>query len=253
MERLVNHLQQVATHHDLAQLHQWLCTYMLYAQTAVMPTVETVNIPAPSAREPVLKKIRWKGSHLLLPQRIIEEIPPRSLALLAVRNYMEASASKRRTVQSIFWTIVIIVVISPLVYIASERLPEEAHRWFFHLVVLVPIHMVWSWRARIAEQIERELLQRVGEVDTLLHALEAAIKLDIKTGVPGKLVDDTLARLNTLRREHGYPEISRDDLLPPLPPEDNEQKQPSSPAVDKGEFLRRHPPDEYNKVDKVRI
>lgn len=255
MERLIDHLQQVAMHGELAQFYQWLCTYMLYTQTAIMPTVEIVHTSAhsPPAREPVLKQLRWKGTHLLLPQRVLEGIPSRPLALLAVRNYMEAVASRRYTVQSILWTMVIIFVVSPLVYIASERLSKEAYRWFFHFLVLVPIHTVWSWRARLAEQIERELLKRAGDADTILQALEAAVKVDIKTGVPDKLVNDLLARLNTLRREHGYAEVSKNDLLPPPPEQDEEQKPPPAPTVDKGEFLRKHPPDEYNKVDRVKV
>ncbi|GIV17783.1 MAG: hypothetical protein KatS3mg022_3218 [Armatimonadota bacterium] len=253
MERLTDHLQQVAMHSDLAQFYQWLCTYMLYTHTVITPTVEIIRTSAhsPPAREPVLKQLRWKGTHLLLPQHVLEVIPPRPLALLAVRNYIEAVTSRRYTVQSILLTVAIILVVSPIAYIVGERFSKEAHRWLFHLVVLVPIHKVWSWRDHLAEQIERELLKHAGDADAILQALETAVKLDIQAGVPDKLVNDLLARLNTLRREHGYAEVNKNDLLPPPPTEDEEQKPSPAPAIDKVEFLHRHPPDEYNQVDRV--
>lgn len=74
MERLVTHLQQIATHHDLAQFHQWLCTYMLYVQSGTPPTAEIVPH---DPRSSLLQGLRWKGLHLLVADRALREVPVR--------------------------------------------------------------------------------------------------------------------------------------------------------------------------------
>lgn len=255
VERVVVHLQQVANDPALAQFQQWLRIYMLYAGVAITPIVEVVNPEVPRLFGPVstLQQIRWKGARLQLSQRLLQEIPPRLLALLAVRNYIEADTFRRSVLRSILYTIVLFPLLSVLVYILGERFPQKAYEWAMQLVVLLPIRWVWSWWSHLAEQVERKLLQHTGEEETLLQALEAVARLDLKRGVPDKQVDELLNRLNALRRERGYPDLSREALLPPRPPEEEASDTARPPAMEKGEFLRRHPPDEYNKVDRVRV
>lgn len=96
------------------------------------------------------------------------------------------------------------------------------------------------------------MLKSTADSDIFLQGLVTVVKVDIKIRGADRTVGDMVGRLNFLRKENGYPEVTMEELLPLLPPEDGERNQPSSPAVDKGEFLLRHPPDEYNKVDKVR-
>lgn len=250
MERLVTHLQQIATHHDLAQFHQWLCTYMLYVQSGTPPTAEIVPY---DPRASLLQGLRWKGLHLLVPDRALREVPARPLALLAVRGYLEAQARRRLTIRSILLTLLIVFTIPPLLFRLAPPTHGKAYHWLLHLFVLVPIERTWAWQRKIARRIDREVVRSTGETDIFLEGLVTVIKVDIKIRGADRIVADMVGRLNSLCKENGYPEVTMEELLPPLPPEDGEQGQPASPAMDKGEFLLRHPPDEYNKVDKVRI
>jgi hypothetical protein len=250
MERLVQHLQQVANHHDLAQLHQWLCTYMLYVQSGTSPTVEVVpHDPHIS----LLGGLRWKGLHLMVPDRALQEVPARHLALLAVRGYLEAQAKRRFTVRSFLLTFLILFTIPLLIYHLAPPTHDKVYHWMFHLLVIVPIERVWAWRRSIARRIDREIVQSTGETETFLQALTAVIKADIKRRGLDKNVADLVSRLNSLCKENGYPEVTMEELMPPPPSDDDGHKHPSRPPIDKDEFLLRHPPNEYNKVDKVRI
>lgn len=221
---------------------------MLYAQAGVTPAVD---VYPHNPRVPILQGIIWKGMQVWVPDRALEEIPPYPLALLAVRNYMETTARRRLIWRSVALTALFLITIPPLIYRLTQNTPEEWARWLFHLVVLVPIEWAWGWWHHIAKVIDRQLMQESGQTDTFLQAMELAVKFDLRAGVPKKNVDDLIERLNALRSEEGYPKLSEEDLRPPLPPEDNGQQAYCPPAMDKEEFLRRHPPDEYNKVDTI--
>lgn len=232
MERLTDHLQQVATHPNLAQLQQWLAAYMLYAQVAVIPTVEVVPAPAQpsSSKAPVIKQLRWKGTHLRLPQQALEKVPPRFLALLAMRNYVLHEVYTRYLKRSLLLTLFILLVVAPLVFALTEDEAAETRKWVYRLAVVLPLHLIWWWRSTVEEETERELVQRTGEINTLLEALESAVRLDINAGVPDNMVNDMMARLNALRRAHGYPELNRDDLLPAAAPENEQQHRSGATA-----------------------
>ncbi|MEJ5252047.1 MAG: hypothetical protein HPY54_07125 [Chthonomonadetes bacterium] len=249
MEHWSQDLQLVATRPDVAQFQQWLATCMLYAQTGVMPAVQ---VYPHNTRQPLLRGIIWKGMQVWVPDRALEEIPPYPLALLALRNYMEAKARQKLIWRSIALTALILFTVPTVIYEMTRNLPEEWSRWLFHLLVLLPIHYVWSWIQHIAAQIDRQVVQGVGQTDAFLQGMEAAIKIDLKVGVADKEITSQMARLNTLRRELGYPEVERGDLFP-SPAEGDGDGEHLPPAIDKGEFLRRHPPDEYKKVDRIEI
>jgi hypothetical protein len=250
MERLVQHLQQIANQHDLAQLHQWVCTFMLYVQSGAYPTMETVPH---DPRFSLLRGLRWKGLHLMVPERALQEVPAQYLAILAVRGYLEAQARRRLTIRSILLTLLIVFTIPPLIYHLAPPTHDKVYHWMFHMLVIVPIERVWAWHRSIARRIDREIVQSTGETETFLQALTAVIKADIKRRGLDKNVADLVSRLNSLCKENGYPEVTMEELMPPPPSDDDGHKPLSRPAIDKGEFLLRHPPDEYNKVDKVRI
>ena len=250
MERLVQHLQQIANHHDLAQLHQWVCTYMLYVQSGAYPTMETVPH---DRRCSLLGGLRWKGLHLMVPERALQEVPARYLAILAVRGYLEAQARRRLTIRSILLTLSIVLTIPPLIYHLAPPTHDKVYHWMFHLLVIVPIERVWAWHRSIAQRIDREIVKSTGETEVFLQALTTVIKADLKIKGTEKNAADLIGRLNSLRKENGYPEVTMEELMPPPPSDDDGHKQPSRPPTDKDEFLLRHPPDEYNKVDKVRI
>ena len=250
MEQLVNHLQQVAIHHDLAQLHQWLCTYMLYAQVGTLPTVEMVSH---DPRVSLLQGLRWKGSHLMVSDRALQEVPARPLALLAARGYLEAQARRRLTLRSILLTLLIVFTIPPLIFHLAPPVHGKVHHWLFHLLVFIPVERVWAWQRKIARRVDREVVRSTGETELFLQALTTVIRADIRTRGTDRIVAELLSRLNDLRDENGYPKVTMEELLPPPPQPNDTQNPPSPPAIDKNEFLHRHPPDEYNKVDKVRI
>ncbi len=250
MERLVQHLQQVANHHDLAQLHQWLCTYMLYVQSGTSPTLEVVpHVPSIS----LLGGLHWKGLHLMVPDRALQEVPAQHLALLAVRGYLEAQARRRLTIRSVLLTFLVLLTITPLIFLLAPPTHDKVYHWMFHLLVIVPIERVWAWHRKITQQIDHEIVKSTGETEIFLQALTTVIKADIKIKGMDKDVEELIGRLNSLCKEKGYPEVTMEELIPPPPPQDDGQGEPPRPAVDKDEFLLRHPPNEYNKVDKVRI
>jgi hypothetical protein len=250
MERLVQHLQQIANQHDLAQLHQWVCTYMLYVQSGAYPTMETVPH---DPRFSLLRGLRWKGLHLMVPERALQEVPARYLAILAVRGYLEAQARRRLTIRSILLTLLIVFTIPLLIYHLAPPTHDKVYHWMFHMLVIVPIERVWAWHRSIAQRIDREIVKSTGETEVFLQALATVIKADIMIKGMDKNVKELIGRLNSLCRENGYPEVTMEELMPPPPSDDDGHKPLSRPAIDKGEFLLRHPPDEYNKVDKVRI
>ncbi|MGQ9737840.1 MAG: hypothetical protein ACUVR7_06415 [Armatimonadota bacterium] len=248
MEHLAHHLRTVATRADVALFQQWLSTCMLYVQIGVTPSVE---VCPHHPRLPLLQSIVWKGEHLQVPERALEEMPPYPLALLAVRNYKEATTRRRLIWRSIALTALFLLTIPLSVHAFTRNMPQEWSHWLFHLIVLVPIEWTWRWRHHIAKQIDQQLVEEIGQADDFLRALELAVKFDLRAGVPKKNVDDLLERLNALRSEEGYPGLSEEDLLPPLPPGDNGQPAHRPPAMDKEEVLRRHPPDEHHKVDTI--
>lgn len=253
-DQVVAHLQAVDTDSTLAQFQQWLRTYLLYAGEAVTPSVQRVDVPAtsPATRRPALQQMGWKGERLQVTSHLLQAIPPRLLALLAVRHYVRHQLLRQHLKRSLFQTVLLMVVFGPLVFWLTERLAPEVREWAFSIVVL-PLHLVWSWRYRLEEEAERETLHRTREVETLFEALEAVARLDLKVGVPDTSVNTLLARLNRLREEHGYPSIQREHLQPPPPPEEASAAPPPPSAVGKDELLRRHPPDEYRQVDRVGI
>lgn len=170
-----------------------------------------------------------------------------------MRGYLEAQARRRLTLRSIPLTLLIVFTIPPLLFRLAPPTHGKAYHWLLHLFVLVPIERTWAWQRKIARRMDREVVRSTGETDILLEGLVTVIKVDIKIRGADRIVADMVGRLNSLCKENGYPEVTMEELLPPLPPADGEQGQPASPAMDKGEFLLRHPPDEYNKVDKFRI
>lgn len=250
MEYLTQHLQVVATRAEVAQFQQWLSTCMLYTQTGVTPTVEVYPY---RSNAPLLNGIVWDEWHVWVPERALQKIPSRLLALLAVQGYMEATARRNLIPRSMVLTALVLLIVAPLIYKLSQPLAEDLHRWLFELLVLLPIHWVWAWWPRLGAEIDRQLVQQSGEGDALLEAMELAIKDDLARGVPNGVVNNLLKRLNSLREALGYPKLSQDDLLPPPPAEQDGRKEQVSFPIDKGEFLRRHPPDEYNQVDRVQL
>lgn len=250
MEHLTQHLQLVATRADVAQFQQWLSTCMLYVQAGVTPTVEAYPHPP---RTSLLQGIVWNGWHVRVPKRALQEIPPYPLALLAVRNYMEATARRRLMWRSIALTVFFLLTIPAAIYTLTRSMPEDASSWLLHLAVLVPLEWTWRWWHHLARQIDWQFVEQIGEADDFLLAMQMAIKIDLKAGVRKNTVDELLERLNALRREEGYPELSEGDLLPTPPPQEDGQEAYRSPAIDKEEFLHRHPPDEYNRVDRITI
>jgi hypothetical protein len=200
---LIRELQVVAVSSGISQFHQWLYTYLLYAQISLTPSVQVIRNPAGTlvARVPLLKQTRWRGAQLQVPGYALEALPPRLLALLAVRNYIEASHGRRYAVRSVLLTVIVLIVIAPLVHALGEKLfSKELYRWLFHSVLLAPLEPLWSWREHFAEKMDRETIERVAETHTFIQAMEAAIRLDLQMGVPESQVRDLLVRLNTLRR-----------------------------------------------------
>jgi len=189
---------------------------------------------------------------LLVPDRALQEVPARLLALLAVRGYLEAQTRRRLTLRSILLTLWIVFTIPPLIYHLAPPVHGKAYHWLFHLLVFIPIERVWAWPRKIAQRIDREVVRRTGETELFLQALTTVIQADIRIRGTDRIVEELVSRLNILRQENGYPEVTMEELLPP-PPTNDAQTLPSHPAIDKNEFLRRHPPDEYHQVDRVRI
>lgn len=250
MERLVNYLQQVALSNELAQFYQWLCTYLLYTQTAIMPTVE-VRPHTPGL--PLVTGVRWRCQHLLLPDRALQQIPARPLALLAINRHFERLVYRQMLLQNVWITALLLFAVGPLLHIIGEHLPESVFRWIFGIVVALPLHYIWARMGLVGERADKELLQRIGEVEAFLQGMEAAIRTDIISGVSRRQVELFLQRLNAVREQYGYPPLIWDDLQPPPPHDSDGQEAMLTVVIDKDDFLRKHPPDEYDKVDSIKI
>ncbi len=248
MEKLAQHMHLTATQADVAQVQQWLSSYMLYAQTGVVPTVE---VRPHDAHIPLMKNVRWRGTHVQVSARALQEIPPRLLALIAFRNYIETEARRRLIARSLVLSLVIAVAGIYVIGVLIDRLPNYYFRHVLHLVVLFPLHLVWRWRDAIERTMDREVAERTREAHLLIEAMEGALRVDLLVGVHRRYCEAMLSRLNVLRTENGYPELTLDDLMPPPEPEDGDGEQPVAPALSKSEFLRRHSPDDYRQVDRV--
>jgi len=85
----------------------------------------------------------------------------------------------------------------------------KAYHWLLHLLVVVPIERVWAWQRKIARRIDREVLKSIGETDVFLQALITVIKADIQIRGVERSVVEMVGRLNSLRKENGYPEVTR--------------------------------------------
>jgi len=236
MERLIQHLQLTAEQADVAELHQWLMEYLVPMQAGVNPTLE---LRPHVTGQPVLHSLRWSGTHLRISDRLVKEIPPRLVALLALRNYLEATARRRLNLISVVLTVLIVIIGGPMLFRLGERFPFRYSGWLFELLLAIPIELVWRWRDRIARSTDRQTVEFSRDGDLFVQAMESALRFDLKDNVPSTFARELLGRLNLVRKQLGYPELTLEEVLPPPQTENDGEHAPEMSDPEEGEPLRR--------------
>lgn len=107
------------------------------------------------------------------------------------------------------------------------------------------MHWIWAWAEDFGATLDREVVQRIGERDTLLEAFEKVISVELAAGMPAAFVSDLLTRVNALRREWGYPELQLADLVPTV-------QEPSDESADEVSSADALPYDEGLGWDEAR-
>lgn len=203
MENLTSSLQVTAARTDLDELQQWLYEYLMYVQVGIVPTVELYPyVP----HQPLLKAMRWRRVHLRLPDLALQQIPPRPLALLALRNYLENKARQHFIIRSVLWTVILLAVVASI-FGVMNRVARREVVWVLKFLLLIPLDIIWSWRKRLPSLVDRETLEKARDGDRFIEAMEWALRFDIQANVPTSSLRELLSRVNILRAEWGYSEL----------------------------------------------
>ncbi|MCS6831058.1 MAG: hypothetical protein RMM08_03925 [Armatimonadota bacterium] len=214
MEDVVNDHNEQNGYEELASNHpftQWLRTYLLWAHiTGVEPQVFAfASDAAPSVQD----NLRWQGQALWVELSLLERMPSRLLAILAVRNYVEEDIWRRYL--PILWLIGIMAVA------LSIGLSSYLRRVFganvlWHLVHLFVLPLLFEMPALLREyarlHADEETMQRLAEPDMMLLALETAIVESYRNGEPEGQLHKSLKRLNRLRAKRGEPALTLEQI-----------------------------------------
>lgn len=190
---------------------QWVRTYLLWAHIfGVEPQVLTS--PADSARA-VRDKLRWREQTLWVEQSLLERIPPRLLAILAVHSYLEEEVSRRYL--PVPW------LLGALAAGLSVALSSYLQRVFganllWHLVHLFVLPLLLDLPSLLREYAslcaDEEMLQRLAEPEMLFLALERAIVESYRDNDTDGRLRKSLKRLNRLRVKRGERPLTLEEV-----------------------------------------
>jgi hypothetical protein len=190
---------------------QWLHTYLLWANImGVNPVVFTF----PSDGEPsVENNLRWRKNVLWVGNDLLERMPPRLLAIIAVRNYMEQQVWHRYLA-----LVVLAIALALMIALAAtdyiRRLLGVNPLWdLVHLLVLPALLDVPSLLHDLARRrTDEEAFERLGEPQMFLLAMQTALEESCRQGETDKQLQKTLKRLNRLRAKTGEPPLTLQEV-----------------------------------------
>ncbi|MGC8785500.1 MAG: hypothetical protein ACP5RN_14085, partial [Armatimonadota bacterium] len=190
---------------------QWLRTYLLWAYiTGLEPQVFT--FPADEA-DSVEDNLRWQAQNLWVERSLLDRIPHRLLAILAVRNYMEQEIWRKGIPFSLLVG-VMALALSFTVASSLQRLFGENILW--HLVHLFVVPLFLEMPSLLREYVHRradeETLQRLAEPETVLLAMEKAVEESYRNGESDKRLQSLLKRLNRVRAKVGEPLLTLEQI-----------------------------------------
>jgi len=181
---------------------QWLHTYLLWANImGVNPVVFTF----PSDGEPsVENNLHWRKNVLWVGNDLLERMPPRLLAIIAVRNYMEQQVW-HRYLALVVLAIALALMITLAVTDYIRRLLGVNPLWdLVHLLVLPALLDVPSLLHDLARRrTDEEAFERLGEPQMFLLAMQTALEESYRQGETDKQIQKMLKRLNRLRAKAG--------------------------------------------------
>jgi len=190
---------------------QWLHTYLLWANImGVNPVVFTF----PSDGEPsVENNLRWRKNVLWVGNDLLERMPPRLLAIIAVRNYMEQQVW-HRYLALVVLAIALALMITLAVTDYIRRLLGVNPLWdLVHLLVLPALLDVPSLLHDLARRrTDEEAFERLGEPQMFLLAMQTALEESYRQGETDKQIQKMLKRLNRLRAKAGEPPLTLQEV-----------------------------------------
>ncbi|MDW8105069.1 MAG: hypothetical protein RMK92_08665 [Armatimonadota bacterium] len=190
---------------------QWLRTYLLWAHIlGVEPQV--FAYPPDSARA-VHDGLRWQGQNLWVEQSLLERIPPRLLAILAVHRYVEEEVWRRYL--PVPWLLgALAAAFSVAVAAYLQRVFGANLLW--HLVHLFVLPLLLDLPSLLREyarlRADEETQQRLAEPEMFFQALETAIVESYRNGDTERYLRRSLKRLNRLRARRGEPALTLEQV-----------------------------------------
>lgn len=190
---------------------QWLHTYLLWANImGVNPVVFTF----PSDGEPsVENNLRWRKNVLWVGNDLLEQMSPRLLAIIAVRNYIEQQVW-HRYLALVVLAIALALMITLAVTDYIRRLLGVNPLWdLVHLLVLPALQDVPSLLHDLARRrTDEEAFERLGEPQMFLLAMQTALEESYRQGETDKQIQKMLKRLNRLRAKAGEPPLTLQEV-----------------------------------------
>ena len=190
---------------------QWLRTYLLWAR---IMGLEPQVFASVSDRQPsVESRIRWQKGNLWIDIRLLEQIPPRLLAILAVRNYIEQWVWRKYLVLTVLFGVVLFVltlVISTFVRHLLGKNPLVELVDLFVLPVLLELPILLREQAR--READDEAFGQLSEPQMFLQAMQTAVEESYRQGEIDKRLHRMLMRLNRLRRKMGEPPLTLQEV-----------------------------------------
>jgi len=214
MEQTDNAQDTEQPYHPLEETHpfvQWLRTYLLWARfTGVEPAVTTFTGTGVGSVEELL---HWRGHHLWIESSLLERIPPRLLAILAVRRYVEQDIWRVHLLAGIVVGLLLMAVMFlALMYV--ERGLELGTAWHLVNLFLIPVAVELSTglRERARRAADEATLDRLAEPQMFAQAMEKAIEESYRYGESERTLSRMLKRLNRIRARAGEPPLTLEQI-----------------------------------------
>jgi hypothetical protein len=190
---------------------QWLRTYLLWAR---LPEIDPQVIAFDDGYANTVEELlRWEKQNLWVERSLLERMPHRLLALLAVRNYVEEQIWRRHlTTGIIFLLIVAAAAFVGALYVQS-RLRLSLLWQLVHLLVIPLVAQLSSLLREYTRQCaDEEINQRIGEPQLFFLAIQQAIQESYRNGAPDSDLLRMLRRLNRIGAKSGEPPRTLEQL-----------------------------------------
>ncbi len=190
---------------------QWLRTYLLWAR--IMGLEPQVFAFVSDGEPSVENNLRWQKDSLWIDSSLLEQVSPRLLAILAVRNYIEQAIWRRYLVLVVLSGVLLLsVTLAISAYV--RRLLDANPLWeLVHLFVLpVVLELPALLRDMARREADDEAFERLSEPQMFLQAMETALEESYRNGETEKQLQKMLKRLNRLRRKLGEPPLTLQEV-----------------------------------------